>query len=140
MRKSVRGVSNIEAQGDGDPPAATGRIAVMAAIANLFLDGGQAGRYEEWIDKAILDGAGGKPIQDYLRGCRGRRDRIDAQHILGRPPAASGREDSPGVNGAAITTQAIRLRAYLKWEAAGMPEGDGVFFWLDAEREMRAGT
>jgi hypothetical protein len=31
---------------------------------------------------------------------------------------------------------AVRLRAYQRWEAAGMPEGDGVNFWLEAEREL----
>jgi hypothetical protein len=32
----------------------------------------------------------------------------------------------------------ISLRAYLKWEAAGRPEGDGVDFWLEAEADLRA--
>jgi hypothetical protein len=115
-------------------------IAVMAAIANLFLDGGQADRFDEWIDKAILDAAGGKPIQDYLRGCRQKQRRVNVQHILGRPLAANEKDANPSVNGAAIADEAIRLRAYLKWEAAGTPEGDGVSFWLEAEREIRAGT
>lgn len=30
--------------------------------------------------------------------------------------------------------QAIREAAYLAWEQAGKPEGDGVDFWLAAER------
>jgi hypothetical protein len=29
------------------------------------------------------------------------------------------------------------LSAYLKWEAAGKPPGDGVNFWLQAERELQ---
>lgn len=29
----------------------------------------------------------------------------------------------------------IRLRAYYKWDAAGRPAGDGLSFWLEAERE-----
>jgi hypothetical protein len=33
---------------------------------------------------------------------------------------------------------AIRLAAYFKWEEAGRPCGDGVQFWLEAEREFRA--
>jgi hypothetical protein len=30
----------------------------------------------------------------------------------------------------------IRRDAYLKWEAAGQPAGDGISFWLAAEREF----
>jgi hypothetical protein len=30
----------------------------------------------------------------------------------------------------------VRLHAYLKWEAAGKPPGDGALFWLEAEREL----
>jgi hypothetical protein len=33
----------------------------------------------------------------------------------------------------------VRLRAYLRWEAAGKPEGDGVKFWLEAEQELLRG-
>jgi len=33
---------------------------------------------------------------------------------------------------------AIRELAYLKWEAAGFPGGDGFDFWLEAEREVKA--
>lgn len=33
----------------------------------------------------------------------------------------------------------IRLRAYLKWQAAGQPPGDGVRFWLAAEQELLNG-
>ena len=30
----------------------------------------------------------------------------------------------------------IRLRAYRKWENAGKPNGDGIQFWLEAEKEL----
>jgi len=30
----------------------------------------------------------------------------------------------------------IREKAYLLWEAAGRPEGDGVEFWIQAEEEL----
>jgi hypothetical protein len=30
----------------------------------------------------------------------------------------------------------IRSRAYSLWEKAGCPEGDGVEFWLEAEKEL----
>ncbi len=33
---------------------------------------------------------------------------------------------------------AIRELAYLKWETAGSPAGDGLVFWLEAEREWKA--
>ena len=32
----------------------------------------------------------------------------------------------------------IRARAYFLWEHAGRPDGDGVQFWLEAERELTA--
>lgn len=32
----------------------------------------------------------------------------------------------------------VRERAYLLWEAAGRPDGDGVEFWLKAEEELSA--
>jgi hypothetical protein len=31
----------------------------------------------------------------------------------------------------------IRQRAFEKWEQAGRPAGDGVYFWLAAERELQ---
>ena len=39
-------------------------------------------------------------------------------------------------NGKPVTEQAIRVRAYQKWEAAGKPGGDGVSFWIEAEQEL----
>jgi hypothetical protein len=36
-----------------------------------------------------------------------------------------------------VSEEDIRLRAYLKWEAAGRPEGDDLSFWLEAEQELR---
>ena len=40
-------------------------------------------------------------------------------------------------NGQSVSEDAIRLCAYLKWEAAGRPAGDGCCFWVEAERELR---
>lgn len=34
------------------------------------------------------------------------------------------------------THDQIRELAYFKWEAAGWPAGDGVSFWLEAERAL----
>jgi hypothetical protein len=36
--------------------------------------------------------------------------------------------------------EAVRIGAYLRWDAAGRPGGDGVRFWLEAEQEMLAGN
>jgi hypothetical protein len=33
----------------------------------------------------------------------------------------------------------IRLSAYLRWERAGSPSGDGLQYWLEAEREFIPG-
>jgi hypothetical protein len=44
----------------------------------------------------------------------------------------------PGRNGQCVTEEAIRLWAYAKWEEAGNRPGDGVQFWLDAERQLKA--
>jgi hypothetical protein len=56
-------------------------------------------------------------------------------------PPAAGRE-TPPLKGeptvaARLREQAIRELAYAKWEAAGRPPGDGVRFWLEAERELK---
>jgi hypothetical protein len=37
-----------------------------------------------------------------------------------------------------ICAEDIRLVAYLKWEAAGRPDGNDVYYWLEAERECNA--
>jgi hypothetical protein len=33
--------------------------------------------------------------------------------------------------------ESIRLNAYLRWDAAGRPGGDGLKFWLEAEQDLR---
>src|SRR5262245_39426281 len=38
-----------------------------------------------------------------------------------------------------VAEDAIRLRAYQKWEAAGRPMGEGHRFWFEAERELLQG-
>ena len=37
-----------------------------------------------------------------------------------------------------LCENAVRERAYLLWEKAGYPSGDGVNFWIDAETELKA--
>src|SRR5262245_17155181 len=46
--------------------------------------------------------------------------------------------DVKPVNDTVVPEESVRISAYLKWEAAGRPEGDGLIFWLEAEREMLA--
>jgi hypothetical protein len=43
----------------------------------------------------------------------------------------------PKPNGKTVSEEEVRLCAYCKWEAAGHPDGDGVNFWLEAEKELR---
>ncbi|HEY3969520.1 MAG TPA: DUF2934 domain-containing protein [Planctomycetaceae bacterium] len=45
----------------------------------------------------------------------------------------------PPHHGPAAIEDTIRHRAYLKWVTRGMPEGDGVDFWLEAEQELLLG-
>jgi hypothetical protein len=49
------------------------------------------------------------------------------------PAAVSG---NPTPNGKPYSDEAVRVRAYQKWEAAGKPCGDGLSYWLEAEQEM----
>lgn len=51
--------------------------------------------------------------------------------------ATSSQNAAAPTDGKVSTEEAIRLDAYLKWEAAGKPVGDGVEFWLQAESETR---
>lgn len=57
-----------------------------------------------------------------------------------RPKAAvsSGPTNLPH-HGLMSIEESIRQRAYLKWVARGRPDGDGVAFWLAAEREILLG-
>jgi len=103
-------------------------IAIMTEIANLFLESGQASEFEVWAERAILEASGRKAVQDQIRACLEHRIRIDVQRLLGRTGAGAREVDEAD----------IRLHAYFKWEAAGRPNGDGVSFWLDAEKDLRA--
>jgi hypothetical protein len=38
-----------------------------------------------------------------------------------------------------VSLEAIRMRAYLKWEAAGKPKGQDDRFWHEAEKELQQG-
>ena len=39
-------------------------------------------------------------------------------------------------NNVPASEEEVRRIAYLKWEAAGRPEGDGFNFWVEAEQEL----
>ena len=44
----------------------------------------------------------------------------------------------PGTQSRApVSEEQIRERAYLNWEVAGLPSGDGLNFWLEAQQELR---
>ncbi|HEY8506417.1 MAG TPA: DUF2934 domain-containing protein [Gemmataceae bacterium] len=54
------------------------------------------------------------------------------------PPKSAERATAPAQPAAAPagSQEQIRRLAYQKWEAAGRPAGDGVSFWLEAEKEL----
>ncbi len=70
-------------------------VALMAGIANRFLDAGDGQKYDHWIDQAIFDAAGRKDIQDYLRECRTKNSLICLHQILGRSETVDGTIDPP---------------------------------------------
>jgi hypothetical protein len=49
----------------------------------------------------------------------------ESEHIESHPPMNACEDE-------------IRLLAHRKWEAAGCPAGDGIDFWLNAEREVNS--
>jgi hypothetical protein len=53
-----------------------------------------------------------------------------------RQPVGASTLGTPDQNGKPITEEAVQVRAYQKWESAGKPAGDGLRFWLEAEREL----
>jgi hypothetical protein len=61
-------------------------IAVEAELANLAFDKGEADKFDVWVDRAVLDASGRKEIQDCLRECKEKRQRINLRKLLGRPP------------------------------------------------------
>ncbi len=56
-----------------------------------------------------------------------------------RQPAGACTVGMPVQNCKPVTEEAVQVRAYQKWESAGKPAGDGVRFWLEAERELLQG-
>jgi hypothetical protein len=54
--------------------------------------------------------------------------------------AAAGSLDNASEAPATSCEDKIRDLAYEKWQASGCPEGDGVEFWLEAEREISSAS
>ena len=59
------------------------------------------------------------------------RTRAVREQELDAPPASPPAKPRPA-------EAAIREGAYHRWQAAGSPPGDGVEFWLAAERAAKA--
>ena len=62
-----------------------------------------------------------------------------AQSATVKPPSEPKAALAPAPDGQVqkgMCEEMIELRAYQKWEAAGKPQGNGVQFWLDSEREL----
>jgi hypothetical protein len=57
----------------------------------------------------------------------------------GKPATLSNAANDKGHDGNFALHEEIRLGAYLKWEAAGKPSGDGTQFWIEAEKELEEG-
>jgi hypothetical protein len=55
----------------------------------------------------------------------------------GRTRTRNAPQPEVSMNGC-VGEDAIRDLAYRKWEEAGCPTGDGMAFWLAAERELRS--
>lgn len=53
-----------------------------------------------------------------------------------QPEVKSAEPKSVGAAAAVPLEEKIRTLAYHKWEVAGCPGGDGINFWIDAEREI----
>ena len=61
-------------------------------------------------------------------------DRGESADLAGSPEAAMSSGQQPAYG----SEDSIRAVAHRKWAAAGCPVGDGVEFWLEAEREVHA--
>lgn len=66
-----------------------------------------------------------------------KAERVSQSPIVSRSGTAYGPICSAPA-GNSVSQDAIRLKAYQKWEAAGRPGGDDMRFWLEAEGELLA--
>jgi hypothetical protein len=51
-------------------------------------------------------------------------------------PASASSTPTAAESQSPVNENSVRELAYLKWQAAGSPPGDGVQFWLEAENEL----
>jgi hypothetical protein len=58
-------------------------IAITAQIASRFLALGEMESFIRWVDRATLDAAGRRDLQDYLCRCKTETRRIDPRVLLG---------------------------------------------------------
>ena len=67
-------------------------------------------------------------------------NQVEKDVTVSLPPTAILATDTLKEAACTVTTtpceDTVRQRAYDQWQAAGCPEGDGVEFWLEAEREV----
>ena len=86
----------------------------------------------DWWKEQTLQGQGSKAVaKSKVATTRKTAAPKSSQRVNGTasPPSAA-------MQPVAVSEDEIRLRAYLKWQAAGRPAGDGVNFWLEAKREL----
>lgn len=77
-------------------------------------------------------------LKDQKPGAASRSDAIAAPNSPVALACEKGCDVAPPTTRqpADACNEAIRTLAYHNWEAAGCPAGDGVDFWLEAEREI----
>ena len=61
----------------------TVEVAVMVAIANVHLENGDLGAFEQWMERAILDASGRNAIQELLRKAQEERKPLRPTEVLG---------------------------------------------------------
>lgn len=63
---------------------------------------------------------------------------VPEQEILSPELNGNGKSENIAIpdRGPSVLEREIRLRAYLKWEAAGKPKADDYRFWLEARKEL----
>ncbi len=69
-----------------------------------------------------------------------RKHRQSTMTLVSTEPVSAPNPTKPekAVNQACEPCEAeIRILAYHKWVSAGKPEGDGIQFWLEAEKDLR---